>query len=99
MEAVYDYESMVVDMFKDDPELGKEMVISGIEYYHESGADKDTALILLNLKRIIKVSGYGVFDSLNLSEFDINNAIRDKENYDPKIINKMIEALGIEERI
>ena len=87
-----DYESFVISEFKKDFELCREMIINSIE-------DKDTAFILLNLKRIIKARGYEDLKSADLSEDQINNAIESKENYDRDIINKMLGALEIKERI
>jgi len=87
-----DYESFVIAEFKKDFELCREMVIDSIE-------EKDMAFVLLNLGRIIKARGYDDFKSANLSEAQIDGAIKSKENYDPVVINKMIGALGINERI
>ena len=94
-----DYESFVVNQFREDFELCREMVKDGIEYYQESGEDKDMSLVLLNLGRIIKARGYKDFEAIDLSVSQISNAIKSKENYDRDVINKMFEALAIEERI
>ena len=83
MENLTDYESMVVNLFKEDFELCREMVENGVEYYLESGDDRDVSLILLNLRRIAK-AGYKDFES---------------DNYDRDVINKTLEALEIKQRI
>ena len=94
-----DYESFVTEMFKDDFELCREMVIRGIKEYQESGEDKDVTFVLLNIKRIINARGYEDFAGTNLSRSQIDDAINDKKNYDRDVINKMLEALKIIDRI
>lgn len=99
MEVLIDYNSMVESMFKDDIELCREMVKRGIEKYRKSGDDKDVTFILLNLGRIIKARGYKDFESLNLTNSQIDNAIKSEGNHNRNIINKMFEALKIKGRI
>ena len=99
MEKFVDYESFAAAKFKEDFELCREMVINGIEEYYESGEDKDMTFIILNLGRIIKARGYKDFAQANLSDSQIDSAIKDKENYDRDAINKMLKALGIKEQI
>jgi len=98
-EKLIDYEDFVIAKFKEDPELGREMVIDSIEEYHESGEEEDMTFVLLNLGRIVQAGGYENFKSVNLSESQIDDALNNTENCDRNVINKMLEALGIKERI
>ena len=99
MTELVDYESMVIEKFTNDPELCREMVRIGISEYFESGEEKNSGFIVLNLGRIIKARGYEDFITAGLSRRQIDDAVQNNEGYDPDVINKMLEALGIEERI
>jgi hypothetical protein len=92
------HESIVIEKFKEDFESCRKTLEIEIEEYNLS-EEKDIIFILLNLKRIIEARGFEVFETLNLDKSQISNAIKNKENYDRDIINKMFEALGIKERI
>jgi hypothetical protein len=96
--AVILHDSMVIEKFKENFESCRETIKIEIEEYNASG-EEDIIFILLNLQRIIAARGYKVFETLNLDEPQISNAIKSRENYDRDIINKMFGALGIEERI
>ena len=94
--VVHDYESFVISQFKSSYSFCRGMVKQGIEDYREDG---DIRFVLLNLGRIIKARGYKVFETTGLSEMQINNAIESENNYNPDVINKMLEVLKIKERI
>ena len=89
----------VIEKFKGSLESCRQTLKWEIEEYNLSGEEKTIIFILLNLNRIIKARGIEVFVKLNLDESQIRNAIKDKENYNINIINKMFGILGIEERI
>ena len=94
-----EYESFVNKRFTEDPELGLELIISCIKDYEESGNEKDIEFIILNISRIVKIKGYKFFEVFGLSENQIKCVIDNNENYNKNIINKILEALGIKERI
>ena len=98
MMELYNYENMVIDEFKDDIDLCRLMVKRCIEDY-QAGECEDLTLILLNLKRIVKARGYKDFEVVGLSESQINNAIKSEDSFDLEVINKMFEALEIDEQI
>jgi hypothetical protein len=94
------HNNMVIEIFKENFESCIQSLKWEIEEYNaSSGKDKTIIFILLNLNRIIEARGIEVFDNLNLDESQIKNAIKNKENYDINIINKMFEVLGIKENI
>ena len=99
MEKLIDYESFVLDKFKEDPELGIEMVKDAIIEYHEGVEVDDVTFVLLNLRRMIAAGGFFNIDEPELSETQMKNAVENVESFDREIVNKMLEALKIDERI
>jgi len=94
-----DYEDSVIGWFKDDYELGREMIMDTTAEYKESGDKIDLKLLLQNLRRFIKAWGYKNFKAFDLSQERIDAAIHDENNYDIETINTMLEALNIEDRL
>jgi hypothetical protein len=92
-----DYEDFLINQFKDDPKLGIEIVKSCIMDYRKSGDKKDFEYIILNLKRILKLKGYKCFEKVNLNENELKIFIENNKYYDINILNKILEALEIEE--
>ena len=99
MEQLIDFESYVLSKFKEDPELGLEMVKKAIIEYHEGEEVDDVTFVLLNLRRIIEAGGLSHIDELRLSETQMKKAVENVESFDREIVNKMLEALKIDERI
>ena len=97
--AVVLYDSMVIEKFKKDLESCRKTLEIEIEEYNATENEKDIIFILLNLQRIIAARGFEVFETLNLDESQISNAIASRKNFDKDIINQMFKALGIKERI
>jgi len=94
-----DYEDSVIDWFKEDFELGREMIMDCTADYKESGDKIDLKLLLQNIRRLVKARSYQIFETLGLTETQIDNAIQDENNHNIDIINKMLEALNIEDRL
>ena len=111
MEGLAAFESMVLRKFQKRLSHCRRAVKIEVEEYLASGDEKDIKFILLNLNRIVKARGYKDFESANLSKAQIDSAIKgDHDDYwlignkelnndDRAVINKMLGALGIEERI
>jgi hypothetical protein len=97
--AVVLHDSMVIEKFKKDLESCRKTLEIEIEEYNATENEKDIIFILLNLQRIIAARGFEVFETLNLDESQISNAIASRKNFDKDIINQMFKALGIKERI
>jgi len=94
-----DYEDSVIDWFKNDFELCREMIMDCTAEYKESGDKIDLKLLLQNLRRLVKARGYQSFKTIGLTETQIDKAIQDENNHNIDIINKMLETLNIEERL
>ena len=94
-----DYEDFVINQFKDDPKLSIEMVKSCIMDYRKSGDKIDFEFIILNLKRILNLKEYKCFEKVNFNENELKIFIEKNKNHDINILNKILEALEIEENI
>ena len=99
MEKLVDYESYVIEKFREDPELGLEMVKDAITEYYEDDEVEDVTYVLLILRRIIKAGGFAGIDELKLSENQMEKAVESVGTFNREIVNKMLEALKIDERI
>ncbi|MDR2083753.1 MAG: hypothetical protein LBP67_02005 [Bacteroidales bacterium] len=96
LEPVHGYEDFVLKKFKEDPELGIEMLTEAVIEYKTTN---DIIYVLLNLSRLISIRGYDEFEIAGLKRESISNVLQNKTPIDITLINNMLEILNIEERI
>lgn len=90
------YEDYVLKRFKEDLEMGLEMIVDEIEEYKSTN---DLTFVLLNLSRLVKVYGYHEFEKAGLDRLDIDDVLQGELPPDKVLINQMLDVLCIKERI